>query len=137
MGSASFGTGLPNTSASSTSSSATSQFQEPSNYSIQSVLITNDNKTNKPESVSSYASEFDCVKSVTSSMSTIKNQPLTTTTPSRAYKYKSDEFISEELKSLGGDSTCSEIDSIKTEEFSDVFNHYSNLTGKFKHILFF
>lgn len=81
----------------------------------------------KRDSVSSYGSEFDCVKSVTSSVSTLKNQATC-----RAFtRFKSDDIFSEEVKSCGGDSTCSEIDSIKTEEFSDVFNHYSNLTGIF------
>ena len=82
----------------------------------------------------SYEIEFENVKSVTSSLSTIKNR-CNGIGQECQMSLKTEDLISDENKSCDG-GTCSEIESIKTEEFSEVFNQYFTLTGK-DHFLFF
>lgn len=82
------------------------------------------------EHETSYEIDFENVKSVTSSLSTVKNRDINNRQESQM-SHKTDDLITDENKSCGdSDSTCSEIESIKTEEFSEVFNQYFTLTGK-------
>jgi hypothetical protein len=83
----------------------------------------------------SYEIDFENVKSVTSSLCTVKNRDINNRQESQM-SHRTDDLITDENKSCG-DSTCSEIESIKTEEFSEVFNQYFTLTGKKIFFLFF